>query len=206
MEVLRLSAVPLEEAVQRATQTLQGGGVVLYPTDTLYGLAVDALNPAAISCLKRLKARETRKPISVVVPSVEALEEYAHMCETSRALAARHLPGALTLVLPATGKVHHDILLNGALGLRVPDNTFSLMLARAFGKPFTATSANMSGLPTMAEVDEILAQLGAAMQHVDLVIDAGPRDGGTPSTVVTVIEGNVHVLRQGAIPKEALGL
>ncbi len=206
MEIIRLTEENLYEAAERAADVLRRGGVVLYPTDTLYGLGVDARNKGAIAQLKQLKARETRKPISVVVPHHGALEEYAQMNELSRVLANKHLPGALTLVLPASGAIAEDILLNGALGLRIPDDAFSLMLARQFNAPYTATSANMSGLPTPPTVEEILAQFGRSIEHIDLVVDAGPRDSGRPSTVVSVNGNQVFVLREGAIPKEKLWL
>jgi L-threonylcarbamoyladenylate synthase len=205
MEIIRLTEEGLESAVSRAVSVLKRGGVVLFPTDTLYGLAVDALNTSAIATLKRLKARHTKKPISVVVPHHTALEEYAHVNELARSLAERHLPGALTLVLPASGKVPDDILLNGTLGLRMPNDPFSLALAEALGTPYTATSANMSGLPTPPGVEEILSQFGPQVRHIDLVIDAGPRVSGQPSTVVAIVDDQVYVLREGAIGRDQLG-
>ena len=204
MEILRLTEDTLRKAAERAAAVLKKGGVVLFPTDTLYGLAVDATNKNAIAQLKRLKARETKKPISVVVPHHDALEEYAHMNELSRALARKHLPGPLTLVLPAQGKVHDDILLNGKLGLRIPNDPFSLALAEALGVPYTATSANMSGLPTPPLVHDILVQFGQSVRHIDLVIDAGPRDSKHPSTVVSVVGDEMCVLREGVLSKEDL--
>jgi len=204
MEIIHLTEDTLYEAAEKAADVLRRGGVVLYPTDTLYGLGVDATNRGAIGQLKQLKARETKKPISVVVPHHEALEEYALMNEHARALAKRHLPGALTLVVPGSGRIPDDILLNGALGMRIPDDPFSLALARMFGLPYTATSANMSGLPTPSTVDEILRQFGPAMRHIDLVVDAGPRGDSAPSTVVSVSGDRVFVLREGAIPKDRL--
>lgn len=204
MEILRLTDCDLATAAQKAASVLMRGGVVLYPTDTLYGLAVDARNPAAIRLLKGLKARETRKPISVVVPHHDALEEYALMTDVARELARRHLPGALTIVLPGGSGISSDILLNGALGIRIPDDPFVRALSEVFGAPYTATSANMSGLPTPPTVEEILTQFGPQMRHIDLVIDAGPRAGGVPSTVVAIVDDRVHVLREGAISREAL--
>lgn len=206
MEILRLAQTTITEAAQKAAGVLRKGGVVLYPTDTLYGLAVDALNRNAIATLKQLKARETKKPIAVVVPHHDALEEYAYMTDAARLLAERHLPGALTIVLPGSGRMPEDILLNGALGMRIPNDPFALALAEHFGTPYTATSANMSGLPTPPTVEDILAQFGPGICHIDLVIDAGPRDSRQASTVVSVVGDRVYVLREGAISKGDLGL
>ncbi|HYE23372.1 MAG TPA: L-threonylcarbamoyladenylate synthase [Candidatus Paceibacterota bacterium] len=206
MEIFRLTEETLDEAAQKAASVLSGGGVVLYPTDTLYGLAVDALNKEAIQRLKTLKARETKKPIAVVVPHHDALEEYAQLNDTARALARRHLPGALTIVLPGSGKLPEDILLNGTLGIRIPNDPFSLALAHLIGTPYTATSANMSGLPTPPTVGDILVQFGPNIRHIDLVVDAGPRGDSKASTVVSIVGDQVYILREGAIPREELGL
>lgn len=206
MEIIRLETHPLHEAAAKAAQVLARGGVVLYPTDTLYGLAVDALNKDAIMRLKQLKARETKKPVSVVVPHHDAVERYTRPNDRARSLIEAHLPGPLTLVLPATDAVPGDILHNGMLGIRIPDDPFPLALAQAFGRPYTATSANISGIPTQSEVREILAQFGPRIAHIDLVIDAGPRDAKLPSTVLLVQGEDIHVLREGALTREALGL
>lgn len=206
MDIIRLTEDNLYEAAGEAARVLKRGGIVLFPTDTLYGLAVDARNRVAIDRLKRVKARETRKPISVIVPHHAALEEHVHLNERGRMLAEAHLPGALTLVVPAKGTISEDLTLNGALGVRIPNDRFALALAEAFGGPYTATSANMSGVPTASEVHQILDQLRHAIAHIDLAIDAGPRDGGTPSTVVAIVGDDAYVLREGAIRKEDLGL
>jgi len=198
MEILRVSEDTLYQVAERAAAVLRRGGVVLFPTDTLYGLAVDATNHSAIARLKQLKARETRKPISVVVEHHEALEEYAHLNDRAREIAKQYMPGPLTLVVPASGKIPHEILLNGTVGLRIPDDAFSLALAKAFGTPYTATSANMTGLPTPATVSDILRQFGPQMQHIDLAIDAGPRSD-PPSTVLALVGERSFVLRKGAI-------
>lgn len=206
MEFIRLTDDTLKDAARRAAAVLKKGGIVLFPTDTLYGLAADAMNRPAIERLKRIKARETKKPIHVVVRDHEALDEYVHMNDRARELASRHLPGALTLVLPGTGRIPDEILLNGTLGVRIPDDPFARELAHAFGTPYTATSANMAGLPTPAHPNAVLEQLGRAAVHIDLVIDDGPREGGKPSTVVAVIGDAAYVLREGRLSREELGI
>ncbi len=201
MEILRLSEVGVEEAARKASRVLKKGGLVLFPTDTLYGIAADATNPKALALLRELKGREKKKPISVIVPDIASIERYAITNEASRLLAERFLPGALTLVLSAKNTIPEELLLNEAIGIRIPDDPFCLALARAFGKPYTATSANKSGRETPSTVREVLMQFGHEVNDIALAIDDGDRNGRKPSTVVTTVDGVPYVLREGAIPR-----
>ncbi|MDP3402902.1 MAG: L-threonylcarbamoyladenylate synthase, partial [bacterium] len=170
------------------------------------GLAADATNPKALALLRELKGREKKKPISVIVPDIASIERYAITNDASRLLAERFLPGALTLVLSAKNTIPEELLLNGAIGIRIPDDPFCLALACAFGKLYTATSANKSGRETPATVREVLMQFGHQVNDIALAIDDGDRNGRKPSTVVTTVDGVPYVLREGAISKESLGL
>lgn len=204
MEIIRLSEDTRRAATTRAVDILARGGIVLYPTDTLYGLAVDAFNPTALTRLRALKGRETKKPLSIVVHSVDALDDYVVWNGLARELADKHLPGALTLVLQAKRDVPIELQLIGMIGVRVPNDEFSLGLAKAFGRAFTATSANLSGLPTQETVADILTQLGPVITDIDLVIDAGERAGGVGSTVVTFRDGKPYILREGLLSRTEL--
>lgn len=205
MEIIRLTEERMRSALERARDVLARGGIVLYPTDTLYGLAVDAHNPGALARLRLLKGRETKKPISIVAHSVEALDAYVTWNDIARDLAARHLPGGLTLVLPARPAVPLDVQLIGQVGVRVPEDVFSRALATIYGGVFTATSANRSGETTQGTVNDILTQFGPRITEIDLVIDDGERAGGIGSTVVTFRNGTPYVVREGVISREQLG-
>lgn len=204
MIVLKIADVGAANAAEEAARVLDAGGVVLYPTDTLYGLAVDASNTEAVERLISLKGRDSQKAISVVVPTVGSIQEYVEVSPEAARLASAHLPGALTLVLPVRAAELRHLSDDGTLGVRVPDSAFTLALGQAFGRPYTATSANVAGLPSLATVPEVLEQFGEAAKHIDLAVDDGPREGMVPSTVVRVVDGAVEVLREGAIPQEAL--
>lgn len=206
MEIVRLSEISIEHAAQKAALVLRKGGLVLFPTDTLYGLAADATNPKALTALRELKGREKKKPISVIVPDIASIETYAVLNDISRSLAERFLPGALTLVVKATKNIPEELQLNGAIGIRIPDDPFCLALARAFGKPYTATSANKSGRETPATIREVLMQFGHEVNDIALAIDDGDRNGKKPSTVVTTVSGVPFVLREGALSKDLLVL
>ena len=204
MKIIRVADIGINEAAQQAALVLRKGGIVLFPTDTLYGLAVDANNTAAIVRLRELKGREQKKPISIIVDSVDTISVHAELIPEAEILARRHLPGALTLVLPGKKHLSKELMLNGEIGVRVPNDSFSRKLASVFSQPFTATSANRSGLPTQDTVAGILSNFGPYISYIDLVIDDGERAGSSPSTVISFKDGQIRILREGAISKETL--
>lgn len=206
MRFLRTKEEGLEEVVRHAVAALKVGGIVLYPTDTLYGLAVDASNKEALERLRELKGRERRKPISLVVHDLETLETYAELSEEARVFAQKHFPGALTLVVPARPHIPEELLHYGAVGLRIPNDPFALMLSKELGAPFTATSANRSGHPTHETPMDIVASMGPNAHLIDLVIDDGPRRGGIGSTVVLYTGEKPLILRGGPLSRETLGI
>lgn len=199
MERVSLSGVGIESAVTKATEVLRAGGVILYPTDTLYGLGADAFSDAAVAKIYAIKSREARKPIHCIVADMVMAERYAEVSDVARTLAQKFLPGPLTLVLPKKPEVTGGIASDAAtLGIRIPANEFCLALAREAG-PYTTTSANKSGAPSARRIDDILAQLGPAADMIDLVIDAGELPESLPSTVVDLTGGLPKVRREGAI-------
>jgi len=205
MEIIRLWETDAAIAARRAIEVLKAGGIVLYPTDTLYGLGVDALNLRAIEKLKELKGRERKKPISVILPTLKHVDQHVVLGDAARLMGERHLPGGLTMVLPARSHIPEELTLNGALGVRIPNDPFVLALAHRYLHPFTATSANLSGLTTGTTVSEIFEQFGSRIVQIDLVIDDGDRSG-TSSTVVEFKNGEPRVLREGVLTRVDLGL
>ena|ERR1700690_3364890 len=197
--------------VARAAAVLREGGVILYPTDTLYGLGADALCDEAVAKIYAIKGREEGKPMHCVVADLAMAEKYAEVNDRARMLAAQFLPGPLTLILKkspqgrsALGRKKYGMdtgILRGmgTIGIRIPGNAFCIALAREFGGPITATSANRSGEKSEPSVERILAQIGDAAETIDLVIDAGELPASKPSTVVDVSTDEPHILREGAI-------
>lgn len=204
MEIVRLKDKGVDYAVKKALAVLKKGGIIIYPTDTLYGLGVDARNGEALTRLKELKGREGKKPISVIVSDIKHMEACGVLTVEAKRLAATFLPGPLTLVVQAHPSMPTEIQLNGAIGLRIPKHEFCEKLARAYNGPITTTSANISGLPTKRTVEDIIWHFGKNISHVDLVIDAGELPESPPSTVVRCTDETPYVLREGAIPKAAL--
>ncbi|MDP3645785.1 MAG: L-threonylcarbamoyladenylate synthase [bacterium] len=218
MEVIRLTEKNSTDCVVKAVEVLQRGGVVLYPTDTLYGLGADAFSNVAVDTIYAIKGREEGKPIHCIVADMVMAERYAEVDSRARALAKRFLPGPLTLVLSAKGgsasssggrssfggggkKKHNTGIARemNTIGIRVPKSDFCLEMVRMFRKPITTTSANVSGKTSERTVEKILSQLGQAAQSIDLVIDAGELPESTPSTVVDLSDEEPVILREGAI-------
>ncbi|KKW30091.1 MAG: hypothetical protein UY74_C0052G0003 [Candidatus Kaiserbacteria bacterium GW2011_GWC2_52_8b] len=200
MEIVRLADVGVKAAALRAAATLRAGGVILYPTDTLYGLGADALSDEAVAKVKRIKGRDEGKPIHAILADIETAENYVVMNDEARMLARVFWPGSLTLIFEKKEGI--DTGIGSAIdtfGARVSDNPFALELAHTFGKPYTGTSANRSGEKSERSVGGILTQLEDAASGIDLVIDAGELLDILPSSVVDVHSAGPVILREGAV-------
>ena len=206
MEILKVKDIGVEAAAFRAAEILAQGGLIVYPTDTLYGIGVNALDGVAIEKLRKLKAREAKKPLSVLASSVNEISRHAEMSAKAFEIAERHMPGAITLVVPAKPHVPDYLTLSGATSFRIPDDAFARALATIYPNPVTATSANLAGMQTESDVQGIVNHFGQGIRYIDLIIDDGARAGGTPSTVVSVEGDKVFILREGAVPREAFGV
>ncbi|OHB18972.1 MAG: threonylcarbamoyl-AMP synthase [Parcubacteria group bacterium RIFCSPHIGHO2_01_FULL_56_18] len=200
MERIQLKGENIAVCAIKAAEVLRAGGVVLYPTDTLYGLGADAFSDKAFEKVCTIKDRDERRPIHAVFADLVMAEQYADISPLGRKLADSFLPGPLTLVFKKKDSMTTGIAHNlSTIGVRIPKNEFCLALAHEFGKPFTTTSANMSGSESPATLDGILAQLEQNVALIDLAIDGGTLPSYTRSTVVDVREQQPHVLREGVI-------
>jgi L-threonylcarbamoyladenylate synthase len=189
--------VPDAGAIAEAAAVLAAGGVVAFPTDTFYGLGVSALDAAAVGRLFAVKERPESRPILVLVDDVARIEPFAILTARARELAARHWPGALTLVLPARALVPTSLTAGtGTIGVRQPAHAVARALVAALASPITAPSANRSGDAPPARAEDVLAVFDG---RIDLVLDAGPTPGGLPSTVLDVTVEPPRVLRAGAV-------
>jgi L-threonylcarbamoyladenylate synthase len=181
--------------VAAAVAALRRGEIVAYPTETFYGLGVDALSEAALARLRDLKGRG-EKATSVLVVGAEML---ARLCEPPSPLAlavmARHWPGALTLALPARAGVPEALVLDGCVAVRESPHPVARALVAAFGGPVTTTSANLAGAPPATTPEEVEAALGGHCH----ILRAGATSGGAPSTLARVRGNRIEVLRAGAV-------
>jgi L-threonylcarbamoyladenylate synthase len=185
--------------LNRAVAVLNGGGVVAFPTETYYGLAVDPLNPLALNYLFSLKKREISKPILTLVDDRESLSFLVQNIPILyEPLMQEFWPGPLTLIFQA--RVNLPVLLTAGtstIGVRQSSHPFARQLLRAFGRPLTATSANISGQAAAIDAYEVKAQFG---NKIDMVFDGGRTPGVLGSTIVTVERDRLKLIRQGIIP------
>jgi len=180
--------------VALAAAALARGEVVAYPTETFYGLGVDALAPAALARLAALKGRGADKALSVLVVGEAMLARLvAEVPPRARALMRAHWPGALTIALPARPGLPAALVSDGCVAVRESPHPLARALVAAFGGPVTATSANPAGAPP--------ARTAATVDFPDgcLILDGGETPGGLPSTLVRVRGDAVELLRPGAV-------
>lgn len=180
--------------IDEAVAAVRRGGLVVIPTETVYGLAADAARPHAVARIFELKGRESSKALQVLVPGAEWLEEWAQPGTEARALAAAFWPGPLTLVVRAGPRAPAAVVSDGTIGLRVPGHPSALEVLRRTG-PLAASSANRSGEATPPDVEAIVGLFGS---DVDAYVDGG-RIEGPASTVVDVSSGVPVVAREGAV-------
>jgi L-threonylcarbamoyladenylate synthase len=193
-------AATVLDVVTEGARILRCGGIVAYPTDTLYGLAVDPRNDEAVSRLYAAKGRDAGVPVPLIGASVAQIEAAAVLTETDRRLARAFWPGPLTIVVAArTGLSPRIPAADGTIAVRVPANTVAVGLAAELGSCITATSANRSGQPAAVTGADVRA---AFDDTVDLLIDGGPAAGGFASTIVAVGPHGLRLVRAGAVPWE----
>ncbi len=190
-------------ALAAALALLERGEVIAIPTDTVYGVAADGMNAAAIEKLYEVKDRPRDKAIPLLLSSAGDLALVASVVPPgARMLAERFWPGGLTLVLPARSEVPAVLRADGnSVAVRVPDHPVPRELARTLGRPLAATSANISGGADPSSAEEVLAQLDG---RILLVLDGGPVGRGVPSTVVDFSSSSPRVLRAGTLGLETL--
>ena len=190
-----------KEAVSSAIKTLKSGGLVIYPTETMYGAGVDATNSDAVKKLAVYKDRPLGKPYSIAVKDIKMAEEYGSLNSVSRNLFREFLPGPLTVIVRGKHKLAKGIESeDGKVGIRLPDYKFIRDLVEKFGKPITATSANASYKKRPYKISDLLDNLSQKQKElIDLIIDAGTLPTRDPSTVIDTTFDEPVTLRQGEI-------
>jgi len=201
MAEIQTSLISINEpqAIQIAFQTLKAGGLVAFPTDTVYGLGALVHDRTGIERLFKAKIRDANKAIAVLIGDLDQLEIVAEILSSSaRQLAAQFWPGALTLVVPRHPELPENISPIPTVGVRMPDHAFVREMLRITG-PLATTSANLSGGANPRNARDVMEQLN---RRVELVLDGGDARVGVPSTVVDCTQEPVKILRHGAILEE----
>ncbi|MFZ2042202.1 MAG: L-threonylcarbamoyladenylate synthase [Desulfobacterales bacterium] len=194
---------PDPAVIETAAGILRRGGVVVFPTRCLYGLAADAMNPAAVARVFALKRRPAANPILVLVQDRSGVAPLVRLVTPAAERLMRHFwPGLLTVVFAARASLPPSLTAGtGKIGIRVPSHPVAAALVKAAGVPLTGTSANISGQAGCARVEELALELAAG---ADAVLDAGPLAGGAGSTVVDATGEVLRVLREGSVSARAV--
>ncbi len=193
----------LSTSIDRAVAILQRGGVIGIPTDTVYGIAANALDEEAVGRVFWLKSREDTSPIPVLIGEVDDLFRYGtDISDEAVALAEAFWPGQLTIVVSKSDRIPYVV--SGGLdtvGLRISDHPVPDRIISSLGAPITATSANVSGTESLVSAASVLEQLGASL---DLVFDGGQLTPSRPSTVVDTTSKPARILREGVVSTAAI--
>lgn len=191
----------LDSKIARAVQALRAGGTVIYPTETFYGLGAALQSTQGVQRIANIKQRTSIKPLPVIAADRDAaFALFSEIPALARHLSDCFWPGPLTIVLPASERVPAEVAPLGEVGVRVSPHPVARTLAVGAG-PLVATSANLAGASEETRVDRLPSEV---LHSVDVVVDAGETSGGTPSTVLRIVDEHVEILREGAISRAEL--
>lgn len=196
---------PDDKTISQIKTILKEGGVVIYPTDTVYGLGANALDKKTIKKIFKIKNRSSGKPISVIIKNIKQAKEVAVFGKNIEKILNKIWPGPVTVILYKKNIVP-DILTGGSkkIGLRIPDCEFTKQLMGKLDFPVTTTSANISGILESGNIQDILLQFKDKRIKPDLVIDTGNLPQSSPSTVIDLTEAQPKILRAGPVSKKEL--
>jgi L-threonylcarbamoyladenylate synthase len=192
----------LQREIEKGVKILHKGGVVAFPTDTVYGLGADAFNSTAVERIYEIKNRPKHQKLPLLIADVGSLTTLAKpIPEIAWFLARRFWPGGLTLVLPKADTLPAYLASGPTIAVRVPDHPVCLALIQQLENPIIGTSANISGQPAALTAEEVGKQLGG---KIDFIINGGKCPGGKESTVVDATREPPIILRQGIIPSDEI--
>jgi L-threonylcarbamoyladenylate synthase len=194
--IYKLTDENSSNTVALAVSTLIKGAIIVYPTETFYGIGAKYDNFGALSKVFNIKKREPEKPLPLIIGNIDELYLLTDFitCD-ARNLIKKYWPGPLTIIFKALPNLSQNITFNGKVAVRMPGESFALDLARAAGFPITATSANISDMPPAETASAVVEFFN---DSIDLVIDGGKTPGGLPSTIVDACEG-LKIVRKGAL-------
>lgn len=189
-----------EEGIAKANETIRNGGVIIFPTDTLYGIECNPYNIIAVKKIYEIKSREERKQLPVLVSSIEFASKIVNFDQVSKVLAKKFWPGPLTLILKIMdANLKKSLNLDEKIAIRIPNNHCTLELLKKCNF-LVGTSANISGQAPFTDPEKCYESI----QGFDLFLDGGKIMGGVASTIVEVINGKVEIHREGVLTKEEI--
>ncbi|MBU2595749.1 threonylcarbamoyl-AMP synthase [Patescibacteria group bacterium] len=197
---------PEKEKISEVVEVLIKSGVIAFPTDTVYGIGVNALNKKAVKRIYEIKKRDKNKPLIILVGRKKDAHKISHFNATAQKCEVRFWPGPLTLVLPAKKDIPKYLTYNGTIGIRMPNNKIFIALAKSCEFPIATTSANLSGETSATSAQEVAEKLGLpgeasakTDEDIDLIIDGGRTKSNVASTVLNLTSKTPKIIRQGKI-------
>lgn len=205
MEIIKLKSTNHKEIIKKASRILAAGGLLVYPTETCYGIGGDATNERSISKLLKYKTKRADKAISVAVSDLKMATKYVQINKAAKNIYQNFLPGPVTVISKSKNKLAKNVASSqGTQGIRIPDYQLIIDLVKNYKKPITATSANASYKKTPYTIKDIFDNITVKQkQMIDLVIDAGRLPKREPSTVIDTTLDNIYIVRQGAMKLQA---
>ncbi|MEA1929304.1 MAG: L-threonylcarbamoyladenylate synthase [Patescibacteria group bacterium] len=191
--------------IESAASAILAGEIVVFPTETAYGLGVDATNERALQKMYQLKKRPLDKPSHICVKDVSEAKQYVAITDEARTLANAFWPGPLTLILESRGVLPQLLeRQDRTLGIRVPDHPMTKQLLEKTRVPITATSANMTGDPTPYSIEEVRESFGAKIEKIAALLDTSTPPHNPPSTILDLTSDKPKILRHGPITSEEI--
>jgi len=188
------------KVLKKAVKIMKGGGLIIYPTETCYGIGTDATNPKSIEKIYEIKGREHTKPIPVLVSNINMIKRYGVTTKRVEFLVKKFMPGPLSLVIKKKRPIS-DVNQEG-ISFRISSHPVASELVKLLGKPMTTTSANISSQPSIYEIKKIIENFE---DIVNMIIDCGDLPRNEPSTCIDMTdEDNVKIIREGPIPSELI--
>jgi len=195
----------LNEALKTATKILKNGGVIIYPTDTLYGIGVNALNENAIEKIFKIKKRDKNKPISIIVKDIKSAKKIACIDSKVERILNKVWPGPITIILRKKEILPYVLTAeNETVAIRIPDNKFISALMKNIDFPITTTSANISRENNLFEAEKIINKFSKNDVKPDLFINSGDVKNPTPSTIIDLTTTIPIIVRIGAVGKNKM--
>ena len=186
-----------ENELKNTINVINNGGIVIFPTDTVYGIASNIDDEKAISNLFELKGRNDNKPICVLTSSVNKIEKVAYIKNKELELITKYMPGALTIILDKKEDISNRLTSNlQTIGVRIPNNEIALNILKYIEKPLATTSTNLSGNQPATKLEELVDEFNG---KVDIIIDGGITDLKQSSTIIKVENNEIKVLREGTV-------
>lgn len=203
MNTLILETDNIEDTTKKAGEILASGGIVAFPTDTVYGLGAVYSDEAAVKKIFEAKGRDEGKPLSILISDISQVNELAEdIPKEAKALMKAFWPGALTLICRKSDKVPYSVTAGGeTVGIRMPADPVALAVIAAAGSPLAAPSANLSGKRSSVTFADVMEDLNG---RIDAAIDAGSCPIGVSSTVLDLSEGDIKILREGTVTESMI--